>query len=461
MNLNDKIAIIMVNLMKKGFGNLKFFFLILIFLVLISNIACETPETKEPTKKEAIDETQETGKVFESRNFAIPEVCGSCHDEIYNQWQGSIHNKAYEDEIYLKIFEIGSKETKGKIDEFCIACHSPIAFITKEIPPFIGRNISEISKKGIQCDFCHTVDKALGIGNYQYHSMPGKIKRGPFKDSVTPIHETAYSELHTKSEFCGMCHDVNHPENGLPLEATYSEWKKGPYSKEGVQCQDCHMTPGPGVTKPNPGKAAWNGPDREHIFTHYFVGGNAVLAKRYGSDLHSQKAIERLKHAASIKVSPTGPLAIGQANIVEVRITNKGAGHYIPTGITELREMWIELIVTDGNGKEIYHEGAIDINGDIDSKAVVFNTKIADKKGKETHKVWEAEKIIYDKRIPPKETVTEKRTFNIPAGSAKPIKVTAFLKYRSINQHFVDELLGKGKIDIPEIVMTKHSTLLK
>ncbi len=117
--------------------------------------------------------------------------------------------------------------------------------------------------------------------------------------------------------------------------------------------------------------------------------------------------------------------------------------------------------MADSSGKELYHEGKIDGKGDIDSKAVIFTTKIADEKGEETHKVWEAAEIIYDKRIPPKKTVTEKRTFNIPSGGKGPVKVTAILKYRSFNQHFIDELLGKGKIKIPVVEMTRATTTLK
>ena len=38
---------------------------------------------------------------------------------------------------------------------------------------------------------------------------------------------------------------------------------------------------------------------------------------------------------------------------IEVAVTNVGAGHSIPTSITELRQVWIDLSVTDKTGKEI------------------------------------------------------------------------------------------------------------
>lgn len=56
----------------------------------------------------------------------------------------------------------------------------------------------------------------------------------------------------------------------------------------------------PGVTRflPNPGRAAAGGPIRENIFTHYFVGGNAMLPGLLGSPEHDKLAQERLKSAA-------------------------------------------------------------------------------------------------------------------------------------------------------------------
>jgi len=159
-----------------------------------------------------------------------------------------------------------------------------------EIPPVDGSNLSEIAKMGVQCDFCHSVSASAGIGNAQYVLSSNGTKRGPFEDSISPFHESEYSELHTKSEFCGMCHDVFHPVNGLPLETPHTEWKNGPYSKEGVQCQDCHMTPGITHYEANPGTAATGGPNRDHIYTHYTVGGNAFLTDVFGDDGHREAA---------------------------------------------------------------------------------------------------------------------------------------------------------------------------
>jgi len=45
----------------------------------------------------------------------------------------------------------------------------------------------------------------------------------------------------------------------------------------------------------NPGKACVFGPNRPHVFTHYIVGGNAVLPS---NETSQQLAIERLQNCA-------------------------------------------------------------------------------------------------------------------------------------------------------------------
>ena len=55
------------------------------------------------------------------------------------------------------------------------------------------------------------------------------------------FHECVESPLHLTSELCASCHQVFHYETHTPLEATYTEWKNGPYAVNNIHCQDCHM----------------------------------------------------------------------------------------------------------------------------------------------------------------------------------------------------------------------------
>jgi len=386
---------------------------------------------------------------IESSDFDDPTVCKGCHAEIYNQWDGSMHSIAYTDPVYLAEEKIASADTDGLTDTYCARCHTPIGVLAGEVPPIGHENLSEVSKKGIQCDFCHSVNKSTGIGNGAFMVSPDGIKRGPYDDSKSPYHGSMFSDLHTKSEFCGMCHEVYHPVTGIPIEETYTEWKEGPYSKT-THCQDCHMTPGITHFEANPGKASGIGPERDHVYTHHFVGGNAVVTGVIGSEVHQRMAEERLKSAATLELEAEKKDTEAE---ITVKVTNVGAGHKLPTGLTEARELWIEILATDATGKEIYHTGGLDSDSEVDPDAMMYHAVLGDASGQPTIKVWEAESTLSDNRILPKDTRVEKFNFDIPDQVKGPITVEAKLNYRSASQKFLDELFGTGAVVAPVIEM--------
>jgi hypothetical protein len=397
--------------------------------------------------------------------YEDPAVCGGCHTEIYEQWNGSMHSNSWKDPVFQKLYAMASKETNGLLDVFCARCHTPIGVLSNEVVYGDSSKLSEISKKGIQCDFCHTVNASSGVGNGAFVSSPGKIKRGPFNDSKSPYHETAYSDLHTKSEFCGMCHDVTHPINEKPIERTYTEWKESPYNtgypKTTIHCQDCHMRQKPGLAATGatertniPGKDATGGPEREHIYTHYFAGGNALLPGILGSGDHNQLAIERLQNAARVEIITPEKVKAGEMAIVQVKVTNTGAGHKLPTGLTEAREMWLSVTVKDAKGTEIFRSGALDKDGNVDPNAVIYRTVLGDPSGSPTLKSWTADHVISDTRIPPKGFSMEKYDFHLTESVEGPLTIEVKLYYHSASQELSDLLFGKGGVDVPEIEMT-------
>ena len=399
----------------------------------------------------------EGGKALKVSDFEPPEDCGECHEQLYQQWEGGMHANAWKDPAYTALHHLASKETDGLVDRYCVGCHTPIGVLVGEVKTGQGFAVSELSQKGVQCDFCHTVSGSKGIGNVAAISSPGPIKRGPFKDSESPAHQTAYSELHTRAEFCGMCHDVYHPVNGLPLEKTYTEWAEGPYPARGVKCQDCHMTPGVTKFQKNPGTAALIGaPEREHIWTHKIVGANASMAALLGFKDHSQAALERLRAAATVEVLSPGQARAGDLATVKVKVTNVGAGHFLPTGLTESREMWLEVIVSGPAGEKLLHSGKVDEKGDLDPEAVLYHTVFANAKGEPVGaRVWEADYLLWDHRIPPLGYALERFAFQIPPGMKGECQVQAKLLYRSFPQSLVNLLMGEKAPSWPVYEMAR------
>ena len=391
---------------------------------------------------------------YASDDFTHHDKCTSCHAIIHSQWEGTRHSYAYSDPFYLKEVEAASQDTDGLVDEFCSRCHTPIGVVSGEIPPIDGSQMSEIAKEGVQCDFCHVVSGSAGVANARFIVTPGDTKWGPFDDAKSAGHESEYLELHTQSEFCGICHEVIHPVNGLVIDDTYSTWKNSPYAQEGTSCQDCHMSPGITGFEANPGRAGSGAPKREHISLHSIVGGNAFITGMMGAGKEKELAIERLQNAATLEIEFPETASAGEEVKVVVSIKNTGAGHNIPTGVSEIRQIWLELDVSDSNDKEIYITGELDASGNIEEGTAIYNNVLGNEQGNETLKFWLADRVLSDSRIAPGETVTEEHTFTLPADVGYPVTVEATLKYRSAPQELIDHLFEEDTPQVPVIDMT-------
>jgi hypothetical protein len=357
---------------------------------------------------------------YTAQDFMQPSYCNGCHTTLYNQWKKSAHSRAVSDDLFQKTVAVAVADLGGPgnpdaqaIQAFCFKCHSPIGNLIGEVPPKSAGAMSAIS-----CDFCHTVSGTTGGGNGSFVNTPGNVKRGPYVDAVSPVHETTLSVLHTQSEFCGMCHDVFHPTNGLPLEQTYTEWKNSPYPAKNEQCQHCMM---PAMKNTF---AASGGPKRPVVFSHNFAGANFAEGDK-------AEATKLLKSAAKITLTTDRTSAKpGDTVNITAKVTNIGAGHSIPTGLTEIRDVWLEIsaIDVDGKSSRVFEER--------------YTTILEDAQGKHdgTVPVWRAVKIFSDNRIAPNETKTYEKSFEIPAGKEGYYKMAATLNYRAARKAVTSEL---------------------
>jgi hypothetical protein len=365
-----------------------------------------------------------------SSKYASSNTC-ACHNAPQPQWSASMHSRALADPLYTAKRNRGDKETNGAVGKFCDGCHAPVAVMAGEDT---SGNLPAQSKEGVGCDFCHQIGGSTApFGNTSIEVIADGTRRAQLEDA-RDMHPVAYSRFHATAEFCGNCHNVNHPANGLVLEATYTEWKNGPYAKDGIVCQDCHMTPGVGPTK-NPGSAAAGAPERSHIFNMTFAGGNTALGD-------SKLAEERLKGAATLDITVNGSATADSKTTVKVTVTNSGAGHYLPTGLTDMRRMWlvVSAITGDGAEKELLRRD--------------FGTVLADDKGNAPVQLWEATKIGSDDRIPPKESITEEITFS--QDDVKASAIQAALYYRSASP----EAAREANVDIPTITMASKKAVI-
>jgi hypothetical protein len=423
---------------------------------------------------------------LDAKRFYSPEICSSCHTEIYNQWKGAMHANAWIDPLFVPVYKLYLKNAKTKHEKeetaMCSKCHTPTGYLADESGRYFQGKLSEISEKGVFCDFCHSVKFSAGIGNGPFIPEPGDAsknipgtKRGPRRDSVSPFHKTEFSELHTRAAFCGMCHDVSHATTVMSIESTYTEWRQGPYftgdPETTTTCQDCHMkqtvkTASTGITErpDSPGFAApevLGAKKRKHIWQHVFVGGNAASTSLLGFDNHAKMAEDRIKHAALLSIEREKESISEGLSRFSVKVTNAGAGHYLPTGITFIRQMWLHVTVKDKNGAVIFESGKVDKEGNIDPGAVIYRSVLGDKDGKPTYFLPGAGIVISDYRIPPLGYKVEKYSFPLNTKAKSPYSVKAVLKYRSAPQSLVKNLLGKDAPTLPILDMAEASGTLK
>ncbi len=423
------------------------------------------------------------------KDWTDPEICAQCHPRQYEGWKGSMHSNSFNDPVFQAEWAMAEKALDGKMMNYCGACHTPIGVATQTIEfdpePSEGAlhgkfTAPPLASKGVSCDVCHTISGSnisktavLEHGNGSFIMDPGPVKRATLKnpDPVSPFHETEYSKHHTSSAFCGNCHNIFHPTSNFPIERTYDEWKYSSYAQNNVQCMDCHMVPvatairvademKPAHQLENSqlgGFAGVGGPLRKVVHDHGFVGGNAVITSLLNGEgtesKHTKEAVKRLQSAASINVSVL-PQA-GQLHKLVVRVNNDRAGHNLPTSLTNVRQIWLEVVVTDDQDRELLRSGTLTDRNQIPTGTTVFNSNAVDKDGKFTQFPWEIARFTDTNTIPPKGHRDTNFAFNLQGGG-KEIKVLAKLHYRSFSQYTADKLLGKGKVVVPSVEMVVH-----
>jgi len=403
--------------------------------------------------------------------FIDPTMCGECHSLIFDEWKGSMHSLALEDPVYQALakhfYKNATSDLARREGEMCIKCHAPAAFagnlMTNPGQPFATATESKVN--GIFCDYCHTVSGLKETKNTGHLIDPGEsednmgVKRGPRGDGHSEMHGLEFSTLHTEARFCGGCHNVTHVVLETPLETTYTEWEQGPYytgdPATTITCQDCHMrqalgTPATAKTaRPDrPGKSAEDGMDRPHVWRHSIVGANTFLP---GGD-RPQMARERLLNAASLEVTANEDDGLVR---VRVKVINDGAGHYLPTGVTELRQMWLEVVANDPNGKTVFSSGVQLKNGALPDDTVLYHMALGDANGQPTLDITTADRVLHDYRIAPGGFRLETYTFAAPT-KTKKLNVAVRLRYRSLPQKVLD-MLGDAapKVEIIDMVAAK------
>jgi hypothetical protein len=211
------------------------------------------------------------------------------------------------------------------------------------------------------------------------------------------------------------------------------------------------MTPGPGIAT-SPGLGGKSRPD---VYSHFFAGANVTMNKHFGSPEMAERSRQMLRSAATIEfLRAPARLEPGEQAEVEVKVSNVGAGHKLPTGFPEGREVWIDFRVLDADGSVLYESGAVR-DGRTEPGTRSFKATLGDSQGNVVDlEVWKADRILSDTRILPNGFAVAGYSFALPADARGPLTLVADLYYASFSQEFLDELLGTGVLQGEVVLMT-------
>jgi hypothetical protein len=370
-----------------------------------------------------------------------PQTCQSCHPNHYNEWLVSMHAAASDDPVFRAMNARGQRETKGQLADFCIKCHAPMALAegaTKD-----GTNLDSVPKQlhGVTCFFCHTIDAVTGTHDAAVTLSGDLVMRGEISDPVaSTAHASAHDDLQDRTRLsgatmCGACHDIVAPPGGH-IERTFQEWQGSIFSQQpqGDTCAQCHMYQS--ASKGPVAQVTGQTLPPRYTYAHDFPGVDVALPG-YAAAGADEDAVRSL-----LQTTLQGALCVTQQTAgIRVIVDNVDAGHFWPSGASQDRRAWAEVIATKG-AQTIYQSGVVP-----DGTAVTSITSTTDPD------LWLMRDCIYDASGNQVDMFWQAATYD---GNALPAPVTfdmtqmAFYKTHIV-QNF-PRALGSGLPQMPDQV---------
>ncbi|MFZ5442664.1 MAG: multiheme c-type cytochrome [Myxococcota bacterium] len=255
--------------------------------------------------------------------------CGSCHVEQLANWEGSAHARSTSSPVFQALLPRVEAAWGATARAQCVACHQP------------GHG----GDATIGCASCH-----LAIGNRGEANGALVVKTtvpvaGPRGDASRAPHEVTRRGFFESASLCGTCHEVQTPHL---VEETLTEYRASSRASED-ECASCHFD------------------------DHRFPGlepkwGQSPEARRAGQEA----AVALVARALKLEVTSSG----------EVRLTNHGAAHGVPTGQLSLRDLWVDVTVTSADGARTEFPRVIELGARLE------------RDGKEVSLLTDATKVV-------------------------------------------------------------------
>ncbi len=427
-----------------------------------------------------------TGDFVDPKLFPTAKYCSHCHQEAHTQWRESAHSNSNRPPWYLRNVELLTAEKGVEFTRHCEGCHDPIALFAGVLTQGAPTK-RPYDQDGITCMVCHSIQKVdtRGTGSYVMGTPAVLVDEEgkPITRAVSDAEILTHLDRHSKavmrpvyktSEFCGACHKAALPRalNDYKWQraiSLYDEWQASSYAKQSPlpfyvkdsvsTCQTCHMER-EGL------KTADYGAKQGKLASHRWLGANTIIPQYYGYPEQSARIAQFLKtnvfnvdvfaleHGATTQdgkaqtvSAPLGLVAYkvapGEQVTADVVIQNKGIAHSHVPEQRDMYESWVNFTVKDGAGKVISESGFIKPGGDLDEKAHSFTNRLINVRGglNDLHQVWDNRVVAYNNTIQSGRSQVVRYSFRMPV--TESVTLTATVKYRRFDQHFMDFGMGK------------------
>lgn len=424
----------------------------------------------------------EGNQFLEPGAFPKAEYCGHCHEEAYHQWRQALHSNSFRAPFYRTSVNILIR-TKGiEFSRHCDSCHNPIAVASGALTTESQVDRS-FDSDGLTCSVCHSIQalqSTSGNGGYVLgvpavmvdengKRIPGEVPFGDIIEHPERHAKAVMQPFYRTPEFCAACHKANLPN---PLNdykfirafTVYDEWQNSKFSQRNpltfyksdfVICQDCHM-PRSATTLHD------YGAKEGKLASHRWTAGNTAVPFYYGFDEQLEKTKEFLQSGRYLNVDIFGLKKTGEDNLIAplgsvpfqleandvveafVVIQNKNIGHSLIPEVRDLYEAWVEVVVTDAAGNEVYHSGFLKPDGMLDARAHSFTNRPVNLSGDfvDNHKVWTIHSMAYDNSIQSGRSALVRYEFQIPPDTKGPLRITARVNYRHLRQSYLNNVFG-------------------
>jgi len=407
-----------------------------------------------------------------------PATCMQCHPQHHEQWSGSMHAYASDDPVFLAMNKRGQRETGGKLGDFCVRCHAPMA-VTLGLTD--GRDFDPAAMppqaRGVTCYFCHNVKEVGEDHNNGLLIAGDQTMRGGARDPVkNTAHRSVYDPLMdsdlNQSELCGSCHDIIVPQEinsvpgGVAVERTFAEWKTTIFATVEdpafhLTCGACHMKSKDDVIADAPDLSV---PSRRGGF-HEHMWPAIDQALTSFPELEAQAAgIKRDLDPSIIVVGPTprtgppapGGICLDPPGVLTVRIDSLGTGHNWPSGASQDRRAWLQVIAYRADNTIVFQSGVVPDDEDPVDPGL-FGLWDRTYKGDDTpaHFFWEVARVDSQLLLPPITTDpnspqfdhSKTARFELGPSYAEIDRIETIVKIRALPFEVIDDLVATGDLD--------------